>query len=205
MLRLDTHQKSCGKEDTLLFVYLRLDHTLRKLLYHSSSFQAWVRLETLSCQGSTLAALVIPENRSSRGQIPQNTEIIILWEFHMITTNRLRRRERLVRALMKSMLSMLRNRGNKHIVIFSDAKQKTWPWRPSFEQVDDQSFDTQRNLATDFSGSLKSISEVRSLGKEGVDLVRLLFFFSFRSIFGQNHSLGCVDFSIFLYIASYAL
>lgn len=34
--------------------------------------------------------------------------------------------------------------------------------------IDDHSFDTQRNLTTDFTGSLKSISEARSRGKDEV-------------------------------------
>ena len=44
--------------------------------------------------------------------------------------------------------------------------------------IDDQSLDTQLNLATDFSGSLKSISVVRSIGKEEeVDDLNCVLFF----------------------------
>ena len=50
--------------------------------------------------------------------------------------------------------------------------------------IDDQSLDTQLNLATDFSGSLKSISVVRSIGKEEEEEVDDLLFFC--SMFCSN-------------------
>jgi len=51
--------------------------------------------------------------------------------------------------------------------------------------IDDQSFETQRNLTTDFAGSLENISEVRSRGKDDDEDFPLLLFLWIFSVFSS--------------------